>query len=152
MYHSGLGGGGFMIVRGSNGSEEFIDFRENSLAAAFADMYNSNSDLSLYGGLASGVPGELHGLEYLRKHYGRLPWAHAMAPAINVARNGFIVAMIVVLTLIWMEGTSKGMWSISWQCAHWIMEKALGDLRPRCDLSLCRGVFTQVLTASLLSL
>ena len=99
MYHSGLGGGGFMIVRGSNGSEEFIDFRENALAAAFADMYNNNSDLSLYGGLASGVPGELHGLEYLRKHYGRLPWAHAMAPAINVARNGFIVAMIVVLTL-----------------------------------------------------
>ncbi|KAL9136996.1 MAG: hypothetical protein Q9175_001801 [Cornicularia normoerica] len=96
MYHSGLGGGGFMIVRGSNGSYEFIDFREQAPAAAFTDMYNNNSDLSLYGGLASGVPGELRGLEYLHKHYGKLPWAHVMQPAINVARNGFAVTQDLV--------------------------------------------------------
>ena len=96
MYHSGLGGGGFMIVRGSNGSYEFIDFREKAPAAAFTDMYNNNSDLSLYGGLASGVPGELRGLEYLHKHYGKLSWAHVMRPAINVARNGFTVTQDLV--------------------------------------------------------
>lgn len=96
MYHSGLGGGGFMIVRGTNGSYEFIDFREKAPAAAFTDMYNNNSDLSLYGGLASGVPGELRGLEYLHKHYGKLPWAHVMRPAIDVARNGFIVTQDLV--------------------------------------------------------
>lgn len=39
----------------------------------------------------SGVPGELRGLEYLHKHYGRLPWADVMAPAIRVARHGFRV-------------------------------------------------------------
>jgi gamma-glutamyltranspeptidase / glutathione hydrolase len=38
MYHSGIGGGGFMIVRGMNGSYEFIDFRETAPAAAFEDM------------------------------------------------------------------------------------------------------------------
>jgi gamma-glutamyltranspeptidase/glutathione hydrolase len=38
-----------------------------------------------------GVPGELRGLEYLHKHYGRLPWADVMAPAIRVARHGFRV-------------------------------------------------------------
>lgn len=52
MYHSGIGGGGFMIVRGSNGSYEFIDFRETAPAAAFQDMYNNNTNLSLFGGLA----------------------------------------------------------------------------------------------------
>ena len=62
MYHSGLGGGGFMVVRSSNGSYEFIDFRETAPAAAFQDMYNNKTSLSLYGGLASGVQGELRGL------------------------------------------------------------------------------------------
>ena len=52
MYHSGIGGGGFMIVRASNGTYEFIDFRETAPAAAFEDMYTNNTDASLYGGLA----------------------------------------------------------------------------------------------------
>ena len=52
MYHSGVGGGGFMLVRGANGSYEMIDFRETAPAAAFQDMYKNNSDASLFGGLA----------------------------------------------------------------------------------------------------
>ncbi|KAI1137361.1 gamma-glutamyltranspeptidase [Hypoxylon sp. FL0543] len=91
MYHSGIGGGGFMLVRGSDGKYEFIDFRETAPAAAFQDMYNNNTDLSLYGGLASGVPGELRGLEYLHRNYGKLSWASVMAPAIKLAREGFEV-------------------------------------------------------------
>lgn len=90
-YHSGIGGGGFMLVRAPNGSYEFIDFRETMPAAGFQDMYNNNTNASLYGGLASGVPGELRGLEHLHKNYGKLPWATVMKPAINVAQNGFPV-------------------------------------------------------------
>ncbi|KAK5002848.1 hypothetical protein LTR60_006983, partial [Cryomyces antarcticus] len=52
MYHSGLGGGGFMLVRSSSGSYEFIDFRETAPAAAFQDMYNNNTNASIHGGLA----------------------------------------------------------------------------------------------------
>ena len=52
MYHSGLGGGGFMLVRGANGSYEFIDFRETAPAAAFEDMYKNNTRASIFGGLA----------------------------------------------------------------------------------------------------
>ncbi|KAK7421996.1 hypothetical protein QQZ08_009717 [Neonectria magnoliae] len=91
MYHSGIGGGGFMLVRSDNGTYEFIDFRETAPAAAFEDMYTNNTSLSLYGGLASGVPGELRGLEYLHRNYGVLPWADVVAPAIRVARYGFTV-------------------------------------------------------------
>ncbi|KAI1502489.1 gamma-glutamyltransferase 1 [Biscogniauxia marginata] len=91
MYHSGIGGGGFLLVRGSDGKYEFIDFRETAPAAAFEDMYANNTDASLYGGLASGVPGELRGLEYLHKNYGALPWTDVVAPAIKVARYGFNV-------------------------------------------------------------
>ena len=52
MYHSGIGGGGFMLVRSANGSYEFIDFRETAPAASFEDMYKDNVNASLYGGLA----------------------------------------------------------------------------------------------------
>lgn len=52
MYHSGIGGGGFMLVRSANGSYEFIDFRETAPAASFESMYENNVNASLYGGLA----------------------------------------------------------------------------------------------------
>lgn len=52
MYHSGIGGGGFGLVRAPNGTYDFVDFREQAPAAAFTDMYNNNTALSLYGGLA----------------------------------------------------------------------------------------------------
>ncbi|KAL9025442.1 MAG: hypothetical protein Q9196_005735 [Gyalolechia fulgens] len=105
MYHSGIGGGGFMLVRSSNASYTFIDFRETAPAAAFQDMYNNDTDLSLYGGLASGVPGELRGLEYLHEHFGQLPWSHVMQPAIDVARNGFVVTQDLVN---YMNSATKG--------------------------------------------
>ncbi|KEY64224.1 hypothetical protein S7711_03510 [Stachybotrys chartarum IBT 7711] len=91
MYHSGIGGGGFMVVRSTNGSYEFIDFRETAPAAAFEDMYLNNTAGSLYGGLASGVPGELRGLEYVHDRYGVLSWADVIAPAVTLARDGFVV-------------------------------------------------------------
>ena len=80
-----------MLVRSKKGKYEFIDFRETAPAAAFQDMYNQNINLSIYGGLASGIPGEVRGLEHLHKNYGKLPWKTVMEPAIKVARCGFAV-------------------------------------------------------------
>ncbi|KAI4941184.1 hypothetical protein J4E91_010975 [Alternaria rosae] len=91
MYHSGIGGGGFMLVRAPNGTYEFIDFRETAPAAAFEDMYKNNEDASINGGLASGIPGELRGLQHLHENYGVLPWATVLTPAVKVARNGWRV-------------------------------------------------------------
>ncbi|KIW30662.1 gamma-glutamyltransferase [Cladophialophora immunda] len=92
MYHSGIGGGGFMIVRSSNGSYEVIDFRETAPAAAFQDMYNNNTNASIFGGLASGVPGEVRGLAHLHQNYGKLPWNQVMQGAIKTARYGWTVS------------------------------------------------------------
>ncbi|KAK4101064.1 gamma-glutamyltranspeptidase [Parathielavia hyrcaniae] len=91
MYHSGIGGGGFMLVRDKDGNYETIDYRETAPAAAHRDMYGHNQNASIYGGLAVAVPGELRGLEYLHKKYGRLPWSMVVMPAARVARNGFRV-------------------------------------------------------------
>ncbi|ODH48312.1 gamma-glutamyltransferase [Paracoccidioides brasiliensis] len=91
MYHSNIGGGGFAVVRTPENRYEFVDFRETAPAAAFEDMYKDNEQASITGGLASGVPGEVRGLEYLHKKYGSLPWPKVMQPAIRTARDGWRV-------------------------------------------------------------
>ncbi|KAK7437861.1 hypothetical protein VKT23_018298 [Stygiomarasmius scandens] len=96
-YHSGIGGGGFMIVRFNqdDGSHayEMIDFRETMPAAGNESMYNDSPDptASTIGGLSVGVPGELRGWETLHKRHGKLPWKRLFQPAIRVARDGFAV-------------------------------------------------------------
>ncbi|KAL8665822.1 MAG: hypothetical protein Q9202_001944 [Teloschistes flavicans] len=92
MYHSGIGGGGLALVRSSQGTYQSIDFRETAPAASDRDMFKNNVDASLHGGLASGVPGQLRGLEYIHRHYGSLSWEDVVQPAVNVARHGFRVS------------------------------------------------------------
>lgn len=92
-HHSGIGGGGFALARSPDGLHyESIDFRETAPAAADVDMFHDNVQGSLFGGLAIGVPGEVRGLEYIHDKYGRLGWKTVMAPAIELARDGFVVS------------------------------------------------------------
>ncbi|KAL2015693.1 hypothetical protein VTK56DRAFT_5011 [Thermocarpiscus australiensis] len=91
MYHSGIGGGGFMLVRDRHGRYEAIDYRETAPANASRDMYEHDQQASVFGGLAVAVPGELRGLEYLHKKYGLLPWRTLVMPAVRLARKGFRV-------------------------------------------------------------
>jgi len=94
---SGIGGGALWVLhRASDGFEVMIDGREMAPAAADKDMYlNSdgsvNRDLALNGPLAAGIPGEIAGLEHLAVHYGKLPLAESLKPAIRIAREGFPV-------------------------------------------------------------
>jgi gamma-glutamyltranspeptidase / glutathione hydrolase len=96
-YSSGLGGGGFFLLhRAADGRDVMIDARERAPLAARADMYlDADGKLiprsTLDGPLASGIPGVPAGLAYLARHYGRLPLARALAPAIRLAREGFAV-------------------------------------------------------------
>lgn len=80
-----------MLVRSSNGSYEFIDFRETAPAAAFEEMFVNNTAAITTGGLASGVPGQLRGLQYLHDKYGKLPWKTVLQPAVKLAREGWRV-------------------------------------------------------------
>lgn len=52
MYHSGIGGGGFMLVRTPEGTFEFIDYRETAPAAAYEEMFVNDTKAAVYGGLA----------------------------------------------------------------------------------------------------
>ncbi|KAF1987754.1 gamma-glutamyltransferase [Aulographum hederae CBS 113979] len=100
MYHSGIGGGGFLLGRipSPNGSSEYVnvDFRETAPAAAFENMYKADPAQSIFGGLASGVPGELRGLQYIHENFGKLPWKDVLTPAVKLARHGFPVTQDLV--------------------------------------------------------
>ncbi|MGA2233056.1 MAG: gamma-glutamyltransferase [Tepidisphaeraceae bacterium] len=92
-----IGGGGFMLIRMHNGKTHFIDYREKAPAAASADMYldaqkNVIRNASTVGYQAIGVPGTVAGLVYAEKKYGKLTLAQVMAPAIKLARDGFLLS------------------------------------------------------------
>lgn len=88
-----IGGGGFMTSY-VNGEAAFLDFREKAPAAADRDMFLDEGGefqqrRSLVGGLASGVPGTVKGMQLAHKRYGSLPWRRLLQPAIALATEGF---------------------------------------------------------------
>jgi len=91
-----IGGGGFMTLRLADGRDAFVNFREMAPAAATRDMYLAVDGsvvprASLDGWKAAGVPGTVAGLETALVRFGTLPRATVMAPAIRLARDGFVL-------------------------------------------------------------
>jgi gamma-glutamyltranspeptidase/glutathione hydrolase len=91
-----IGGGGFMLVHRADGRDSVINFRETAPRAATPDMFldsagNPVRERSLYGYLAVGVPGTVMGLDHALAAYGRLGRAAVMAPAVALARDGFVL-------------------------------------------------------------
>lgn len=91
-----LGGGGFLLARMADGRAVFFDFRERAPLAATRDMYVDQGghlrDWSRFGYLAAGVPGTVKGLETAHRRFGRARWAGLLAPAIRLAREGFLLS------------------------------------------------------------
>ncbi|KAJ2910121.1 hypothetical protein GGI21_001192 [Coemansia aciculifera] len=103
-HSSGIGGGGFMLVRPSGGqSPVLIDFRERAGGAATEDMFIDDIKLAQIGGLAVGVPGEVAGLYSAHQRFGKLPWHQLFEPTIKLAREGFPLSSVVYGQLLAME-------------------------------------------------
>ena len=102
---SGIGGGGFMTVRLANGDVFFIDFRDRSAAAASLDMWEIDetgavrNEENKIGGKAVAVPGDVKGLLYALDTWGTLSRGAVMAPAIEMAEDGFTVSHITSLDI-----------------------------------------------------
>lgn len=93
-----LGGGGYMIVRMSDGRTSAIDYRETAPAAARPDMYASEKE-SRVGYKASAVPGTVAGFALAHKKYGALPWKTVLEPARRLAAKGFPASQRLELIL-----------------------------------------------------
>lgn len=93
---TGLGGGGFMLIRPAQGAALIIDSRETAPAAASERMFLNATgsvipELSTTGWKAAAIPGLLAGLEQASRRYGKLPWKALFQPAIRLAEGGFVV-------------------------------------------------------------
>jgi gamma-glutamyltranspeptidase/glutathione hydrolase len=91
-----IGGGGFMVVRGTDGEVHTYDYRERAPLAATEDMYlDAEGDpiegLSWYGWKAIGTPGSVAGMALVHERHGTLPWKDLVEPAVRLAEEGFVV-------------------------------------------------------------
>ncbi|RMG34951.1 MAG: gamma-glutamyltransferase [Planctomycetota bacterium] len=85
-----IGGGGFMMVLPPNGRQPVcIDYRETAPRRATREMLAEHR--GRLGRLLVGVPGTLRGLQAAHARFGRLPWKRLVAPAVRLARCGFVV-------------------------------------------------------------
>ena len=82
MFSSGLGGGGFALIKLPNQTYHALDFRES---APIHVLENSGTKP----GNTVATPGELRGLWELHKRFGRAPWVQLVQPSIKLALNGF---------------------------------------------------------------
>jgi len=82
-----------------------IDFNTVAPGSARADMFPVDEKdavkdrLNFYGWLAAGVPGTMAGLQLALDRYGSKSFRELVAPAIQTAKNGFVVSPTFARTL-----------------------------------------------------
>ena len=91
-----IGGGGFMVVRTPDGNATTFDYREEAPLASTQTMYLRDGKIDIRltntGYLAPGVPGTVRGLALAHQRFGKLPWQQVVAPAVELADNGFVLS------------------------------------------------------------
>ncbi|HUR86281.1 MAG TPA: gamma-glutamyltransferase [Solirubrobacteraceae bacterium] len=96
-FSCGIGGGGFMVSYSSRGrAVTTLDHRERAPLAMAPDAFIENGaplafDPARYSGLSVGVPGTVRAWESALRRHGTISLAQALAPAIRIAGEGFVV-------------------------------------------------------------
>ncbi len=91
-YSTGIGGGGFILMRLADGDVIAIDARETAPGAADRDMYTRpgvSERASVAGSLAVATPGLVAGLALALEQYGTKSLVEVMMPAVRLAQDGF---------------------------------------------------------------
>lgn len=102
-----IGGGGFMVIHSADRNEDIaIDYRETAPAATTPQIFlgadgKPDATKSRDSALGIGVPGTVAGLALALDKYGsgQFTLAQLVAPAIALARDGFIVSDDIADTL-----------------------------------------------------
>jgi gamma-glutamyltranspeptidase/glutathione hydrolase len=99
-----IGGGGFMIVRTTDGRITSFDYREQAPLGSTRTMYlgkdgNIDRSLTAAGYLAPGVPGSVRGLAMAHTKFGKLPWKDVVMPGVHLAEQGFALSAALARSL-----------------------------------------------------
>ena len=102
-----IGGGGFMVIHSAASNEDVaIDYRETAPSAITRDIFlgpdgKPDTDKSRNSALGVGVPGTVAGLALALEKYGsgRFTLAQILKPAIELARDGFVITDDIADTL-----------------------------------------------------
>jgi gamma-glutamyltranspeptidase/glutathione hydrolase len=93
---SGIGGGGFILIKMGNNPPIFLDYREIAPEAASADLFYptaaSFDSMSRRGVNSIAVPGVPAGLITAAEKFGSLTLSELIAPSIRLARDGFAIS------------------------------------------------------------
>ena len=81
-----IGGGGYMLVRMTDGTVRAFDYKETAPAAAHPGMFKTRLDATV-GYQASAVPGTVAGMAMAHARFGKLPWRAVLEPARRLARE-----------------------------------------------------------------
>ena len=91
-----IGGGGFLMYRPVDGDPVAYDFRETAPGGSSPTMFMTSGQydrvLHHNSHRAVGVPGTVAGLHLAWSEHGSLPWQQLVAPAVTLARDGFMVS------------------------------------------------------------
>lgn len=96
-YSSGLGGGGFFLLRRTaDGRQVMVDGRETAPSGVTRDLYLDREGRPIPGATTQGgksvaIPGMPAALVHIARRYGKLPLGESLQPAIRYAREGFKV-------------------------------------------------------------
>jgi gamma-glutamyltranspeptidase/glutathione hydrolase len=96
-----VGGGGFMLVRKRGGPTVAVDFRETAPRGLTREAFDRMIASGARGPVSVGIPGSVAGLNLALRSYGRLELPEVLAPAIALARDGFIVGARQAKTFAW---------------------------------------------------
>jgi gamma-glutamyltranspeptidase / glutathione hydrolase len=95
-FSSGIGGGGFMVIRTAEGEVTTVDGRETAAAAMVPTSFWENGaplpfNDARYSGMSVGVPGTVATWAEALDEYGTMSLARTLRAGIKAASNGFLV-------------------------------------------------------------
>lgn len=93
-----IGGGGFALLHTAEGEVKSLDYREQAPTGIHPQLYVDDhgqpiAKNSIEGPLAAGIPGTVAGMYELHQQHGQLPWSRLVQPAIDLARNGWVLSL-----------------------------------------------------------
>lgn len=91
---TGVGGGHFMLIY-LRESRKFYAIDAREAAPTSSHKYTFRNQSSLYGGLATAIPGEIYGFWRAHQLGGKLAWETLFQPAIRMCRYGFKISQVL---------------------------------------------------------